>query len=179
MRLFVYALIIILSYILISHLLTIREEFQCLSGGAITQFNTNRNLISKYQAQVKAFQEHVEAAEKAVQLNTQQIGANEYVNYASKKAVCPSKCPGTHALGTAPNSVQTNICKCHCCDFVDATLGNYCDNPFGTSAPSPSDAEERKHETSGVPDPQYKGSIASGTGGTQQAPPGEKASANI
>ena len=192
MKVFIYLFIMVLSFIIISHLLTTVKEgfFQCVTPAEAAQFNSNKNLIQQYQKQLQDFDAYVAGLEKQVTANAQQIVKNQQTNRASKLAVCPSKCPGTHALGTAPNPVQTQQCKCSCCDFVDATLGNYCDNPFGTSAPSPSDEKEKENTVSGVPDTQFRGTgssqfkgsdpiffsqKATGTGGTEQAAASSKA----
>ena len=135
-----------------------------------------------------AFDTYVSDLEQQVGDNGAQIAANQNVNRGSKLAVCPKKCPGTHDLGTLPNDQQTEICKCHCCSFVDATLGNYCTGPFATAAPTPSDIEAEKWKRSGIPDPEHKGAHSDppfsgridslkrgGSGGYRQAPPGDKA----
>ena len=179
----------ILSFIIISHLLTKgKEGFQCVTTEEAAQFQQNKNLINEYQKQLQAFDTYVSDLEKQVADNGAQITANQYINRASKLAVCPTKCPGTHDLGTLPNDQQTEICKCNCCSFVDATMGNYCSGPFATAAPTPSDEEAKKWERSGVPESWAKGSISgpgfsgdigslkpSGTGGVSQSPPGSKA----
>ena len=189
MKVFIYLLIMILSFIIINHLLTtVKEGFQCVTTEEAAQFHQNKNLINEYEKQLQAFDTYVSSLEKQVADNGAQITANQETNRASKLAVCPKKCPGTHALGTLPNDQQTEICKCHCCSFVDATLGNYCTGPFATAAPTPSDVEEREHIKSGIPEswakgshsgPGFSGNIGSlkpsGTGGTEQAKPGAKA----
>lgn len=189
MKVFIYLFIMVLSFIIINHLLTsVKEGFQCVTGEEAAQFHQNTNLINEYQKQLQAFDTYVSSLEKQVADNGAQITANQETNRASKLAICPKKCPDTHALGTLPNDQQTEICKCHCCSFVDHWSGNYCTGPFATAAPTPSDIEEKKNTVSGVPDagpkgshsgPGFSGQIGSltrgGTGGTQQAPPGAKA----
>ncbi len=189
MKVFIYLLIMILSFIIINHLLTtVKEGFQCVSTEEAAQFHQNKNLINEYEKQLQAFDTYVADLEKQVADNGAQITANQETNRASKLAVCPKKCPGTHALGTLPNDQQTEICKCHCCSFVDATLGNYCTGPFATGAPTPSDIMAEKNTVSGIPDagpkgshsgPGFTGRIGSltsgGAGGTQQSPAGSKA----
>jgi hypothetical protein len=189
MKVFIYLLIMILSFIIINHLLTtVKEGFQCVSTEEAAQFHQNKNLINEYEKQLQAFDTYVSSLEKQVADNGAQITANQETNRASKLAVCPKKCPGTHALGTLPNDQQTEICKCHCCSFVDATLGNYCTGPFATGAPTPSDIEAEKWKRSGVPEPGPKGSVGGpsfsgridslkrgGSGGYRQAEPGDKA----
>ena len=189
MKVFIYLLIMILSFIIISHLLTkAKEGFQCVTPEEAAQFHQNKNFINEYQKQLQDFDTYVSSLEKQVADNGAQITANQITNRASKLAVCPKKCPGTHDLGTLPNDQQTQICNCNCCDFIDATLGNYCTNPFATAAPTPSDIEEEKHTETGIPEAGPKGSHSgpgftgvigslkpSGTGGTQQSPAGAKA----
>lgn len=185
MKVFIYLLILILSFIVINHLLaTVKEGFQCITTEEAAQFHQNKNLINEYQKQLQDFDTYVSNLEKQVANNGAQITSNQNVNRGSKLAVCPKKCPGTHDLGTLPNDQQTEICKCNCCSFVDATLGNYCTGPFATAAPTPSDEEAKKWTRSGVPDPEYKGSHGTGplkrggSGGSEQAPPGAKAKSN-
>ena len=197
MKVFIYLFIMVLSFIIISHLLTTVKEgfFQCVTPAEAAQFNSNKNLIQQYQKQLQDFDAYVAGLEKQVTANAKQIVTNQKVNRGSKLAVCPAGksadihdwsdgCPGTHILGTISNAQQTEICKCNCCDFVDSASGNYCTNPFGTTSPSPSDKKAEENTVSGIPDdesrgtgagqfkgadPIFAGQTATGTGGTQQA----------
>ena len=56
MKVFIYLLIMILSFIIINHLLTtVKEGFQCVSTEEAAQFHQNKNLINEYEKQLQAF----------------------------------------------------------------------------------------------------------------------------
>ena len=152
MRNYIYGLIILFAFILISHLLSVKEGLTCLDSGTITDFNLNSNNIQSYQQQVNDFLNQVSQAEQDMQLNMKIMGENMQHNIDMKNAVCPTKCPD---IGFGGYDSEKHICDLGCCTFTEHTIRNSCDGPWNTAKYN-SDSKAASEAASSAPDPSAK-----------------------
>jgi hypothetical protein len=169
MRNYIYGLIILFAFILISHLLSVKEGLTCLDSGTITNFNLNSNNIQSYQQQVNDFINQVSQAEQDMQLNMKIMGENMQHNINIKNAVCPTECPDIGFGGTAS---ETHICDLGCCVFTLESVRNSCDTPWNIKKSKVKDKDQTE-SVSSAPDPSAKAA------GTSQGPASAKASAGV
>ena len=138
MRIYIYGLIIFFAFILMSHLLSIKEGLTCLDSGTITDFNLNSNNIQSYEQQVNDFINQVSQAEQDMQQNIKIMGQNMQHNIDIKNAVCPDECPDIPSgVGNAP---EKHVCDLGCCKFTVHFIRNSCDTPWNSSK---SDADSK------------------------------------
>ena len=148
MRRYIFVLIILFSFILLSHLLNVQEGLACLNNEAMASFNKNANTITEYQTQIDLLTTEVESAENSVKQNSLMMAKNEDHNNQMKTAVCPDECPSIHHGDGGGKIGHTYDCAVGCCDLEEHALGDDCVNPWNTEK---TDSKSDTAAESGIP----------------------------